>query len=118
MVKLFWLEFTQNIAYWIGKGPRVHYKTGDRVIVTNEDKIPLLRHGCKLLAEKDVDFDDVFSKADLKKAKEPEAPAPEPETPAETEVPAEEPATEEEAPETPETPEKEPEAPKTGKKRK
>ena len=85
----------------------MHYKTGDRVSVTNEDKIPLLRHGCKLLAEKDVDFDDVFSKDDLKKAKEP-APAPEPEVPAETEVPADEPATEEEVLE----------APKTGKKRK
>lgn len=91
----------------------MHYKTGDRVIVTTEDKIPLLRHGCKILAEKDVDFDDVFSKADLKKAQEPEAPAhtPEPETPAETEVPAEEPATEDA-----DTPDED--APKKGKKKK
>lgn len=82
------------------------------MVVTSEDKIPLLRHGCKLLAEKDAGFDDVFSKADLKKAQEPEV-SPKAEEPAETEVPAEEPA-EEEVPETPE----EEEAPKKGGKKK
>lgn len=138
MVKLFWLEFTQNIKYGIGKGQREVFKSGDRVIVTAEDKIPLLRHGCKLIAEKDVEFDDVFTKADIKKQAEADkpapapkaetpAPAPEPETPAEPEVPevpAETPTdpevTEPETPEAPEgdeptdeTVEPEPETPET-----
>lgn len=64
MTKVYWFEFRTKLAIWIAWQPRQIFEKWDKVLVGIDDKLRLLRVGARLIWEKDLSFDDVFS--DLK----------------------------------------------------
>ena len=72
MFKVCWFEFSNRLAVGIAWQPRKIYEKWDRVIVGSEDKIRLIRIGAKLLGEKELEFEDIFS--DLETPEVPEVP--------------------------------------------
>jgi hypothetical protein len=67
-MKVYALEFTRSVATSIGGEKRKGYVEGDKVVVSRNDYLPLIRLGCTLIAEQDISYDDV-SWATPKKAK-------------------------------------------------
>lgn len=66
MLKLYAIEFTSNLSVEIHGEKRKNFKKGDRVVITRDDRLKLLRLGCSALAEKEVEVNDIFDKEDLK----------------------------------------------------
>lgn len=60
MLKLCWFEFKNKIVASINWERRQVFEKWDKVIVTEKDKLTLMRLGWKLIWEKEVWFDDVF----------------------------------------------------------
>lgn len=73
MIKLFALEATSNLAVAINGGKRENFEEGDKVLVTRDEYLPLLRLGFIFLGEVDVSYSDVsklvVSPEDIAKAK-------------------------------------------------
>lgn len=65
MLKLYAIEFTSNLAVELWGERRKPYKAGDRVLITRDERLMLLRLGCKQLGEKEVNVDDVFTDKDF-----------------------------------------------------
>lgn len=61
MVTLYWFEFTDNLAVSIGGWKRENFQAGDRVVVTQQDYLMLLRLGCVLVWTAELTFKDVES---------------------------------------------------------
>lgn len=59
MVQLYALEFTSNLAVPINGRKRQDFKKGDRVLVTRDEYLSLLRLGCTLIGDVEVSYDDV-----------------------------------------------------------
>lgn len=61
MLKLCWFEFRNKISASINWERRRVYEKWEKVIVTSENKLMLMRLGATLISERDVDFDDIFT---------------------------------------------------------
>lgn len=59
MVQLYALEFNSNLAVPINGRKRQEFKKGDKVLVTRDEYLSLLRLGCTLLGDVEVQYDDV-----------------------------------------------------------
>ena len=60
MIKLCWFEFWNKIAASINGWKRQVFEKWDRVVVTDKDKMYLMRLWAKLICERVVLFDEVF----------------------------------------------------------
>ena len=83
MMKIYAMEATQNVAVAINGNLRENFKEGDKIITTHDEYKNLLRLGFVLLEEKEIGFDDIFTKEkETKKSskkentKDPENPEP------------------------------------------
>ena len=61
MLKLCWFEFRNKISASINWERRRVYEKWEKVIVTSENKLMLMRLGATLISERDVDFDDILT---------------------------------------------------------
>ncbi len=61
MLKLCWFEFRNKISASINWERRRVYEKWEKVIVTSENKLMLMRLGATLISERYVDFDDIFT---------------------------------------------------------
>jgi hypothetical protein len=58
-MKVYALEFTRDVAVSIGGEKRRGYVEGEKVVVSRNDYLPLIRLGCTLIAEQDISYSDV-----------------------------------------------------------
>lgn len=86
-IKLYWFEIHDKLAISVNWAKRDFFKKWDKVLVTKVDYLPLLRLGCKLINETEVEYNDVFKKGSSKKVETvEETDKPVVETTVETEV--------------------------------
>lgn len=61
MIKLFAMEARSNVAVAINGRKRENFAEGDKVLVTRDEYLTLLRLGFKLVGEAEVSYDDIAS---------------------------------------------------------
>lgn len=62
MIKIYGFEAQEKVAVAVNWRKRENFKKGDTLIVTESERLQLLRLGFKELEEKELRFSDVFSK--------------------------------------------------------
>lgn len=102
MIKLFAMEATSNIAVAINGRKREDFEEGDKVLVTRDEYLSLLRLGFKFVGEAEVNYSDiakiVVSPEDAAKARDKVLQAEMPKTKAKEDKPAKKSAKKNETP--------------------
>jgi hypothetical protein len=65
MLKLFAIEFKSNLAVSIDGNKRANFKAGEKVVVSKDDFLTLIRLGCKSVGEHFITYDDFATIADV-----------------------------------------------------
>lgn len=68
-IKVYGVEFVSNLAVDVNGKRRADFSIGQKIIVTDADRLKLLRLGCKQLWEREIGFSDVAPIDDAPKAK-------------------------------------------------